>query len=465
MGESTAVTPLPRMVIVVVAAAGFAVSMNLTMMNVTFEALRESFPDTSSAGLSWVITGYSTVSAALLLASGRVADLFGRRRVFFVGLGLFALGSTAAGLSPTPSMIIASRVVEGLGAALVTPSAIALLVTAVAPERRATAIGVWGSIVSFSAALGPAVGSLLIEVSTWRLVFFAHAPMTLMAVVLGRRFLVESRHPETSGLPDPVGIAASALAIGAMALILVQSNDWTWNDPRLLGSIGLGLAAALTFVLRSRRHPRPVLDLALFRKRSFSSAVLISVLYGTAFSALIFANVLFLRRVWGYSFVQAGFGIAPSPICSAITANIGGRVADRIGVRQVIVPGIALVVCGLAWLIFAVPIEPAYVLRWLPGTLLFGGGTGLVFANLSTAAVADMEPGDLGVASAANNTGRIIGNVLGPAFVVASVGTATGALAAPDFDRTYGVLAGVGLAALAIAVFVLPKDTGRRPSA
>lgn len=426
------------------------VSISLSVMNVAFDALSEEFSDTSPATLGWVITGYTTMTAALLIAAGRLADRYGRKRVFIIGLVTYVTTSVLGGAAWGPIAVIVARAGQGVGAALVTPTSLALLLTIFSSERRSTVIGIWGSVGAVAAAGGPALGGLVVDNLGWRWVFWLNLPLCLLAWWAARAWLDESRG-ESEGTPDPLGIALSAGAVGFLALGLAQSGDWGWGDPKTLASLVAGPVLGLALVHRSTRHRSPVLDLGLFRHRSFTVSNLVTLTFNLAFSAMILNNVLFLIRVWGYTAAGAGFGITPSPISAAIVAQFAGRAADRIGTRRMIIPGITIFIMGLVSLILWMGTEPTYWTRWFPTAVCFGSGVGMVFTNLSSSAVADIPTSRLAVASATNNAFRAIGASLGPAIVIGTIGAASGVAATDRFDSVWVLAAAVAVAALALA--------------
>ena len=428
------------------------VSIALSVMNVAFDALVVEFDDTSVATLSWVLNGYTTVTAALLIAAGRIADAYGRRRIFLLGLAVYVIASVAGAVAPSAAWLIAARVGQGVGGALVTPTSLALLLSSYPADRRSTVIGIWGSVGAVAAAGGPALGGLIVDTLGWRWVFWFSVPLSALAWVGAKRWLEETPTENAGGAPDPSGIALSAGAVGFLALGLAQSGDWGWGDQRTIAALVAGPVLSMALVARSRLHPRPVLDLALFKVRSFVVGNLTLLLFNAAFSAMILNNILFLSRVWGYSQAAAGFGITPSPLSAAVMAQLSGRAADRYGTRAMIVPGIVLFLVGVSLLTFGIGAEPQYWTRWFPAALCFGTGVGMVFTNASSAAVSDAPPHRYAIASASNATARAIGSVLGPAFVLGTIGSRSGPDAIGRFDQVWVVTLVVGLISLVLAV-------------
>jgi len=442
--------------LVVLAGVFGVVSLSFSVMNVAFDAIADEWPDTSTAALGWVLTGYMTTTAALLIASGRIADAFGHRRVFLLGLVVFLVTSVLGAVAWSPAALIAARFGQGVGGALVTPTSLAILLTVFPAERRSAVIGIWGSVGAVAAAGGPAFGGLAVDTLGWRSVFWFNVPLCIAAWLGARAWLDDDSEMAEGKMPDPVGIVLSTAAVGSLALGLAQTGEWGWGDPRTIAALVAGPVFAGMLVFRSMHHDTPVLDLDLFRLRSFTVGNLVTLVFNIGFSAMVLSNVLYLSRVWGYSQAGAGFGIAPSPISAAIVAPIAGRLADRVGTRAMVVPGILLFSGGLLYLALGVGTEAHYWSQWFPAALCFGTGVGMVFTNVSSASVADAPLNRLAIASASNGTARSIGTVLGPAFVVGTVGAATGVAAADEFDRVWLVAAAISLLSAAIAWF-LPR--------
>ncbi len=440
--------------LLVTSLGAFMAFLDATIVNIAFPDLRASFPEASLAALSWVLNAYSIVFAALLVPAGRLADLYGRRRLFVWGLVVFGAASLLCALAPAEELLVAARVVQAAGAAVMVPTSLALLLPAFPPERRATAVGLWGAAAAVAAAIGPPLGGLLIEASDWRLVFLVNVPIAIAAIALGRRVLEESRDETALGLPDLVGAAVLALSIGALSLGLVKGNEWGWSSGRVLVSFAVAAALVPVALARSARHPSPALHLELFRVPSFAVANVGTLLFASAFFAMLLGNVLFLTEIWGYSILKAGLAIVPSPLAAAVFAGPAGRLSDRFGQRPVAAPGAIVFALGVGWLAWVAGPEPAYLREWLPGALLIGSGVGLTFPTLGSAAVAALGPRNFALGSAVSGTSRQLGAVLGVAILVAIVG-APGVAAAPsDFDAGWlfcaGAAIGAGLAALGL---------------
>ena len=410
-------------VLSVTSLAVFMVFLDGTIVNIAFPSIHQSFPTTSQASLSWVLNAYNIVFAALLLASGRIADLSGRRRVFYIGLGVFTVGSVLCGLATSTLVLDVSRAFQAVGAALLLPASLALLLPEFPLSMRATAVGIWGAVGAVAAASGPPLGALIVQSAGWRWAFLVNAPVGLIAWLLGRRVLVESRDPTARGWPDPVGIALLTAGMGLLALGIVEGSGWGWSDPRIIGSFA-GAAVILPLsIWRAATHPTPVIPLALFRVRSFSVANVAVVSFGAAFAAMLLAGVLFLTGVWHYSILRTGLAVMPGPLMAAVFAPVAGRLADRFGHRVVLVPG--ALIFGAAMLLFRarVGLHPDYLGAWLPAAVLSGIGVGLTLPTLGSAAAASLPPERFGTGSAVSSTSRQIGFILGVSVLIALLGT------------------------------------------
>ncbi len=409
-------------VLLVTSFGVFMAFLDTTIVNIAFEAIVHAFPHTSLSDLSWVLNGYTVLFAAALIPAGRLADRFGRRRTFLTGLVIFTMASALCGAAPSPTLLIAARVVQGIGAAAMIPSALGLVLAEFPDSQRGMAVGLWSLAGALAGAAGTPLGGLIVDLAGWRWTFLVNVPIGALAMVLGARILVERREPAGSRMPDLLGAAALAGAVGALALGIVKGTDWGWTDARVLASGLAAVALVLVFLGRSARHPVPVMELGLWRGRSFAVANLATLVYGMGFFARFLGSALFLTTVWQYSPIQAGLAIAPGPALAGLTGALAGRFTDRWGQRVLLVPGQLLFAAGTLWLIAGADSTPAFLSLWLPTMLLTGIGVGLSLPALSGAAVAELPPARLATGGAVNNTARQVGAVLGVALLVAFVG-------------------------------------------
>ena len=434
-------------VLLVASVAVYLVSLDVTVVNIAFPAISEDFAGTSRAALSWILSAYNITFAAALLTAGRIADRVGRRRVFFLGLGVFTTGSALCGLAPTAGFLIAARLVQAVGGAMVLPTSLALVLPEFPIERRSAAIGIWGAVGGVAAATGPSVGSVIIESVGWRWVFFINVPLCLAAFVVGPRLLVESRDPTATGRPDVLGAVLGAAAVGLLVLGIVEGDEWGYTDARTLAAVGSAAVLLPLFVLRCRTSPSPVLDLSLLGQRFFAVGNLSGFLFAVAFFSMLFVQTQWLVGVWGYSILGAGLALTPGPLTAAAFAGPAGRWADRFGHRYVIVPGTILYALGLVLLVIRMEPTPDYWSTLFPSNLLVGAGVGMTISTLGSASNAFLPPTRFAMGSAFNATVRQIGAALGIAMVVAMLGTPGEGDVLATFDRTWLTMAAISLLA------------------
>jgi EmrB/QacA subfamily drug resistance transporter len=438
-------------VLLVTSVGVFMTFLDVTIVNIAFPDIRNSFPDSSLAQLSWILNAYAIVFAAALVPAGRLADRFGRRRFFFGGLLLFMGASVVCGAASSVEMLIGARIVQALGGAVLVPASLALVLPEFPLERRATATALWGATGAVAAAAGPSLGGVLVDWQGWRSVFYINLLIGLACLVPARRILRESREPRAP-LPDMLGAVLLAGGIGTLVLAIVEGPDWGWTSARVLGAFAASALLLGAFVLRSSRHPAPVVELSLFRVRSFSVANASGFVFALGFFALLLCNVLFLTGVWGYSILEAGVLLTPGPLAAAISAPIGGLLSDRVGQRAVAVPGGLVFAAGALLFALLVDDHPSYLSAFLPATLLTGTGAGLSFAAFGSAAVAELPRSRYATGGAIANCFRQIGAALGiSALIVILDGAQSDPLA--GFQRAWsligftGALAGlIGLA-------------------
>jgi EmrB/QacA subfamily drug resistance transporter len=413
----------PSVVFALTAVGAFMAALDLSIVNVAFPDLEASYPDASQGSLAWVITGYAIVFGALLVTGGRTGDRIGRRRTFMTGLGLFVVGSLLCGVAPNVLTLIASRVLQGAGAAFLVPTSVALLIGAYPPERRTQMVALWGGVGALAVATGPSLGAAIVSAGGWRWAFFVNVPIGIALAVIGRRVLADTRAADPGGRPDYLGVVLITAAVGSLVLAISQGPSWSWADPRVATAFVVAVATSVLFVVRSRRHPEPVVDPDLFRDRSFVIANVATLVYATGFFAMLLGNILFLTGVWHYSIMRAGLAVTPGPLVVALVAGPAGRLASRIGFRPLLVVGAGLFAGGLAWYVTMVDATPAYLTHWLPGNLIAGLGIGLTFPVLSAAAVARLPAHRYAVGSAVNQTARQVGGAIGIAVLVMLLGT------------------------------------------
>jgi EmrB/QacA subfamily drug resistance transporter len=408
------------LIVGVLSLAAFMSSLDLFIVNLAFPYISRDFHGSSLDSLSWVLNGYSILFAAVLVPAGRWADRIGRRRMFVAGLVVFTLGSVFSGLSVNVTLLIIARLVQAIGAGMMVPASLSLLLAAVPGHARAQAIGTWSAIGALGAALGPVIGGFLVELS-WRWVFWINIPVGIVAVVLAFKVLPESRDETVNSRPDMLGAVLVALAAGSLALALVKAPSWGWTSLDFFGLLVLAVASSIGVVVRSARHDAPVVDLKLLESRSFNGAILASIAYYAGFGAFLLGMVEFLTGVWHFSAIQAGLAIAPGPLMVLPFARlVAPRLSAKLGgAGRVAVIGCFVNVAAQSLWLTQMQLHAAYATHLLPAQLLGGAGVGLTIPSLIGAGTASIPPARFGTGSGVLNMARQIGTVLGVAGLIA----------------------------------------------
>lgn len=448
----------PQAVLLIASLGTFMAFLDATIVTIAMPDIVRSFPHAGINGLSWVLNAYNIVFAAFLVAAGRAADLLGRKRMSEFGLLTFTTASAACALAPSAELLIAARIVQGIGAAIIVPASLALVMHAFPARERPRAVALWAATAALAAGLGPSAGGVLVYAAGWRAAFLVNIPIGVAAIVLARRTLVESRAPGMRMLPDLGGAMLLAGAVGALVLSVVKGPDWGWDNGRVIGAAILAVALATLFVRRSARHPAPLLDGALLRIRSLSVANGLMTLAAAAYFGVILNNVLFLTTVWRWSILQAGLAMTPGPIVAAIVAGPVGRLMGRIDARLLIFVGGAIWAAGIACYLLLVGATPDYLGAWLPATIVAGTGAGISFPTISGVAVAAAPGERFATATAITGVARQIGAAIGVAVLIAVIGTPATML--KDFQRGWVLAIGIflALALCALALGKVPRD-------
>lgn len=438
----------------VASIAVFLVSMDGTMLFAAFSALRAGFPLATAADLSWVLNAYTVVYAATLIPAGGLADRHGRKRVFLLGVALFLAASAACGLEPNVAWLVAARALQALGAALLTPASLSLVLAAFPVGKRAVAVSLWGAVGGLAAAVGPSLGAFVVASLGWPWAFYLNLPLGMFAIWRGASLLTEATQPNNGRPLDLVGMGLLILGIGALALSIVQAESPGWSRHALQEIAGLGLASIAGFIAWARLARAPLVDLSLFRNPTYRYVNLASLSFGIAFSMMFFAFFFYMKSIWHYSLPLAGLAITPGPLMVTPVAAISGRLASRHGHRPLLVAGCLVYAASGLWFFLVPGTESAYLTQWLPGALLSGIGVGMVLPSLSGAAVSHLPSEHYAVGGAINQAIRQIGSVMGVALTVLLLGRV--GLSRADFDPVY--LCHMCLALLTAAL-CLPVNT------
>jgi DHA2 family methylenomycin A resistance protein-like MFS transporter len=415
------VVPVRRGALLTALSLGLVVVLlDVSIVNVALDQIRGLMND-GVAGLQWVVNGYTLAFAGLLLSGGALGDRFGAKRLYLVGFALFTLASLGCGLAPTGPVLIAARVAQGLGAALLVPCSLTLLTHAYHdPQERARAIGIWGAVGSMAMVAGPVVGGLLIALFGWRSIFLVNLPIGLVGLWLTQRFTTETegRHSRPLDIPGQV---LAIVGLVALTGAIVEGEPMGWASPVVLGGFALFVVAAAAFLLVETRSPAPMLPLGLFRNPTFSAASYIGFQVNIAFYGSLFLLSLYFQGPLGMSPLVTGLAFVPMTGLTGLINVVAGRVAGRWGARLPIVTGLAIGVVGFTAL--AVVLTPAstYAGIWWP-LLLIGFGMAMVIPPLIAALLATVERSRAGIASGVLNAVRQTGGAVGVAMLGAISG-------------------------------------------
>jgi EmrB/QacA subfamily drug resistance transporter len=447
----------PGVVLAIVSVAAFVASLDLFIVNVAFDDIGRDFQGASLSDVSWVLNGYAIVYAALLVPLGRLADRFGRKAGFLGGLALFTLASAASAASPGLWWLVGFRALQAVGAAALTPTSLALLLTATPLERRARAVRTWAATGALASAAGPFVGGLLVELS-WRWVFIVNVPIGVLGVLAAVRYVPDSRDTAGARRPDLIGALGLTVAIGALSLGLVRGPDWGWGSAPTVGSFVLAAALIVLFARRSITHPQPVVEPDLIRVRTFAWANVTALLYMVAFAAGLLSVILWMQSVWGYSALRSGLAVAPGPLMVPVFAAVSQRLSARVSAGRLAALGCTLFAIGGVIVLSSVGATPAYAADLLPGWLTMGIGVGFALPTILSSATVDLPAARAATGSAVVNMARQVGSVLGVSVFIAVLGSPHSYRAThAAFERVWWVMAAVSLLAAVTALGMTPR--------
>ncbi len=416
--------------LLLLAAAQFVVVLDASIVNVALPSIGTAL-EFSRENLSWVVNAYTLVFGGFLLLGGRLADLFGRRRIFIVGLGVFAVASLLGGLSQTEGQLIAARALQGLGGALLSPAALSILTTTFAEgSERNRALGVWGAVAGSGGAVGVLLGGVLTEYLGWEWVLFVNVPVAALVAVGAFNVLSES-HSEDEGKLDVFGAVAITAGLSLVVYALVDAPNAGWTSGKTLGLGGLGLLLIAVFVLIERVWPRPLVPFRIFRNRTLTGANVTAIFVAMSLFSMFFFISLYLQNVLGFSAVKTGLAYLPLSAGIIVSAGIASVLVTKIGFKPVLSTGLVLVGLGLLWFSQVSP-GGSFSADVLGPSLLAAVGLGFSFVPLTVAAVAGVGPNDAGLASGLINTSQQVGGALGLAILVSIANSRTSAVGGAD---------------------------------
>ncbi|MBA2460159.1 MAG: MFS transporter [Actinobacteria bacterium] len=444
----------------------FMIMLDNTVVNVALPSIQEDLKVELSE-LEWIVTGYALTFAALMLTGGKLADLLGRRMIFVVGLVVFTAASLWCGLADSGDMLIAARVVQGAGAALMNPATLSIISATFPPHQRGMAIGIWAGVAALALAIGPLVGGLLTEHIAWNWIFFVNVPVGAVAIVASLLLIDESRDTSAEQRLDLPGLVTSAVGLFALTYGLIEANAYGWTSARILGAFALAIVLLLTFVQLERKQRLPMLDLSLFRNSTFAGANLVVLLVALAMFGVFFFVSLYMQGILGYSAVQAGAAFLPMTLLIILIAPVAGRATDRVGSRWLMTVGMTFVALQLLWF-SRLDVDSSF---WnlLPGMLVGGVGMALTMTPSAAAAVRSVAVDKSGVGSAVLNAFRQVGGSIGIALMGALMAHEAAGRRTPEgfmdgFSLSLVVAAAIAFAGAVVSLALvrshIPRSTG-----
>ena len=451
-----------RLSLALACGGSFLAFLDVTVTNLAVPDVAVDFR-VGVTSVSWVVTLYTILFAGLLAPAGRLADVVGRGRLFVVGVAAFTAASALAAVAPTFGVLLVARVVQGIGAALLVPASLALVLADTPPARRPGAISLWSAAAALAAAAGPALGGVLVDAFGWRALFCINVPLGAWLAYRGWRLPAGARRG--GRVPDVLGSGLLTTGVVLLVLAVTQGPSWGWAEPAtvgcLLGAIVVGAAA----LVRSSRHVSPAIEIDLWKNPTYAAANGVSLLFGVGLYAALLLGVLFLVQVWGYSELQAGLAMTPGAVASAALGVLVGRAARKPSARTLVVAGGLLVAATSAALALWLPASPHFVTAWLPGGLGLGLGVGAVSIGVSSAAALSVVPQRFAAATGLNIAARQVGGALGVAVLAVMLDGRTAADGAEPFLLVYWMTAGVCAAAALVGLrLVLPVPTASAPA-
>ncbi len=446
------------LVLVIACLAQFMIVLDVTIVNVALPSIQRGL-HFSPSNLQWIVNAYTLIFGGFLMLGGRAADLLGRRRLFMIGVTLFATASLVNGFAQSPTMLIVGRGVQGLGGALVSPAALSIIMTTFQDHgERTKALGVWSAIAAGGSAFGLLLGGILTSAVSWRWNFFINVPVAIATVTLALRYVPESHADLGHRRFDAAG--ATTITAGLLAIVfgIVKAETWGWGSEKTLGVMTLGIVLLGIFVAQETRSPAPLVKLSIFRIRSIATANSAMLLIASAMFGMFYFASLYVQDVLGYSALKAGFAFLPVSLGIIVGAGISQTVIARFGVRNVAVVGLAIATAGLLYLT-RLPVHGHYVPDLLAGLLPLAIGLGLVFVPITLLGTSGVSNDDAGLASGLFNSAQQIGGSLGLAILATlSVSHANGLIkhgaAASAANRVAATVSGYHVAFLVAAIMI-----------
>lgn len=415
----------------------FMVMLDNTVVNVALPSIQRDL-GTSISGLEWIVNGYTLSFAVLLAIGGRIGDIFGRRRAFVFGVTVFTISSATAGFAPDDIWLVASRVLQGIGAAFMMPGTLSIITDAFPPSERGKAIGTWAGVSALALAVGPVLGGFLTEHVSWRAIFYINLPVGALAVIAALFVVRESRDITVGRKVDYIGVTLLTVSLTALVLTLIEGNSWGWGSTAVISLWVVAAVFMLAFIYAERRVVAPVVEFGLFKSRNFIGSVITAFIISFAMMGVFFFLALYMQNVLGYSALGAGVRFLPTTLVIMVLSPLSGRLSDRIGPRIPIVSGMVMITLAL-WMFSRTNVGDTFS-DILPAFIVLGAGIGLTMSPMSTAAMNAVSKTKAGIASGVLSMFRMVGGTFGVA--------ALGALFQSEAKhRMADTLAGSGLTA------------------
>jgi EmrB/QacA subfamily drug resistance transporter len=405
----------PWAILITLSLGFFMTLLDLTIVNIAIPDMITAL-DASLDEILWVVNAYVLVLAVLLITAGRLGDLRGQRTLFVAGVVVFTLASLACGLAPNPTLLIAFRAVQGLGAALLMPQTMAIIIATFPADRRGTALGIWGAVAGLATVAGPTLGGVLVTYASWRWIFIVNVPVGLIVLAMTFAFIPDTRMQRQHKL-DLLGVAIATAGLFCLTFALIEGQRYSWNG----AIVALFVAAAVltvAFLLqqRTRQDAEPLVPFSLFRNRNFTVINAVASLVSVAILGFFLPITIYLQSVLGYSAIKAGLILAPMSLIALVLAPIAGRMSDKIGGKYILMTGLALYGLGAAVLVVQSSVDSNWP-EFLPAIAVMGLGMGGIWAPMATEAMRGVPMALAGAAAGVNNTLRQVGSVVGSAAV------------------------------------------------
>jgi EmrB/QacA subfamily drug resistance transporter len=390
----------------------FMIMLDNTVVNVALPSIQQDL-GASISGLEWTVSGYTLSFAVLLATGGRLGDIFGRRRIFLIGVIIFALSSATAGLAPDATSLVVSRVIQGIGAALMMPGTLSIITDAFPAHERGKAMGTWAGVSALALAIGPVLGGFLTENVSWRAIFYINIPVAIGAVLATLFAVRESRDNSVGRDVDYAGVAVLTVGLTALVLALVEGNGWGWGSSKIIALIAVALVSLPLFVWVENRVKAPIVQFKLLSDRDFLGAIVVASVISFAMLGVFFFLALYMQDILGYTPLEAGIRFLPSTLMMVAIAPIAGRLSDRFGPRWLIGGGLLIVSASL-FTFSTIAVDSSY-LDLLPGFMLLGIGMAMTMSPMTSAAMNAVPVQKAGVASGVLSMFRMVGGSLGVA--------------------------------------------------